>query len=174
MMRLAICFAALLALVGSPEQAPALELDQPTALSESALGTEFLDLTGNKVNLADFRGQVIVVNFWATWCGPCRREMPSIGRLQAAFEDQSLQVLAVAVDRADPEKLNNFMEEVGVDNLTIIRDPAMASMKGFALRGLPATLILNANGELVARHDGFEVWDKPEIISALKKILPEA
>ena len=167
-----ILFAALLTIALPPEQAPALELGRPTPLSDAALATPLTDMAGDPVDLADYHGQVVVLNFWATWCGPCRLEMPSIGRLQAAFEGKDLTVIAIAVDRANVSKIEAFMQQTQSTNLTVLRDTTMSSMKGFGLRGLPATIILDTNGNSVARHDGFEEWDKPEIVEALTSLLP--
>lgn len=174
MKRLALCLSVLLALTAPAEQAQSFELNAPTPLIETAKGAEFLDFNDKLVTLNDYKGQVLVVNFWATWCAPCRREMPSVGRLQAEFADRELIVLAIAVDRASIDKIDQFMAEVGVDNLTILRDTTMASMKNFQLRGLPATIVLDTQGQQVGRHEGFDEWDRPEIIEALETLLAEA
>jgi len=156
------------------EQAHAVELGTPLPLSDAAQAAHFEKMDGSSAQLGDYKGKVVLLNFWATWCGPCRREMPSIGRLQSIFEDRPLVVLAVAVDRAAPEKLAKFMEETEATNLQILRDPGMTSMKNFALRGLPSTIVLDADGMQVARHDGFDLWDRLEIVEALAALLPDA
>src|ERR687891_2812171 len=87
----------------------------------------FEDAQGNQLSLADFRGKVVILNLWATWCAPCRREMPSLDRLQAAHGDDGLQVLPLSLDRGEIDKIEAFYEEVGLPNLGIYHDPKAAA-----------------------------------------------
>lgn len=174
MRRVTLVFAALLAMASASEQALAIELHTPEPLSQEAITTSLTDIDGNPASIADYRGRVVVLNFWATWCGPCRREMPSIGRLQETFDSEELIVLAVAIDRASPEKLMQFLNDTQASNLKVLRDTKQASMKSFQLRGLPATIVLDQDGHQVARHDGFESWDRPEILETLRGLLSQS
>ncbi|MEZ5826718.1 MAG: TlpA disulfide reductase family protein, partial [Geminicoccaceae bacterium] len=150
-----------------PLDATALELQAPKPLPPITL----LTMNGEETGLDAHRGDVVVLNFWATWCAPCKREMPSLARLQDEFEGEALQVVALAVDRAGPEKIEQFMSEAEASSLTVYRDPKMASMKDFELRGLPTTLLVDRDGQIVARHDGFAEWDTPEVISSVRTLL---
>ncbi len=144
---------------------------EPTA--EPLPTLELLDLDGNATSLEAFRGDVLVVNFWATWCAPCRLEMPSLGRLQAHFEDAPVKVLAVSVDRGSvpADKLEAFMSEVEVDNLTVLRAPDFTIMQELEIPGLPATLLVDREGREVGRVLGIAEWDAPESIEAVDRLL---
>jgi len=84
----------------------------------------FSTLDGNETSLADYAGRVVVLNLWATWCAPCREEMPSLDALQAMFPKDEVTVLALSVDRTGKDKIEDFLEEVGTDRLTVVHDPS--------------------------------------------------
>ncbi len=99
----------------------------------------------------------MVLNFWATWCAPCRREMPSLERLQAAMPE--LAVVPVATGRNAVEGIRRFFDEAGVKTLPILRDPQSVLAHGMGVMGLPVTVILNPEGQEVARLIGDAEWD---------------
>jgi thiol-disulfide isomerase/thioredoxin len=130
---------------------------------------------GGKVTVADFKGRPILLNLWATWCAPCRAEMPTLDKLQAASGDSSFEVVAVNVDTARLEKRAAFLDSVGAKTLARYADPsgdAFETMRkaGRAL-GLPVTLVIDKNGCEVAAVEGGAKWDSAEakaLVEALK------
>lgn len=127
--------------------------EAPAALPDAV----FLDQEDGEHALADWRGKWVVLNFWATWCAPCRKEMPSLDRLQAEMPD--LAVLPVATGRNAVDGIARFYEEAGVTNLPVLRDPKSELARQVGVMGLPVTLILNPEGQEVARLIGDAEWD---------------
>jgi thiol-disulfide isomerase/thioredoxin len=130
---------------------------------------------GGKLTLADFRGRAVLLNLWATWCVPCRAEMPALDRLQAAKGDQTFEVVAVNVDTARLEKRAAFLDSVGVKALTRYSDPSGDAFEtlrrdGKAL-GLPVTLVIDRNGCEIGAIEGGAKWDSADaqaLVGALK------
>lgn len=118
-------------------------------------------LDGREVALGDFRGRPVLLNVWATWCGPCRVEMPSIQRLYDAYRDRGLAVLAVSVDVGGArDAIRAYVEELGL-TFTILHDPGARVSETFRTRGVPETLILDGEGRIVKRVSGATHWDSP-------------
>ena len=155
--------------IATATEAGSLELEEPGPLPQAVL----LTMDGEETGLDAHQGEIVVVNFWATWCAPCKQEMPSLARLQAEFDKDAFRVIAIAVDRAGPEKIERFMAEAQASALTVYRDPKMATMKDFGLRGLPTTLLVDREGRIIARHAGFAEWDAPDIMDTIRKLLDE-
>lgn len=130
---------------------------------------------GGKLTLADFRGRAVLLNLWATWCVPCRAEMPALDRLQAAKGDQSFEVVAVNIETARLERRAAFLDSVGVKALARYADPSGDAFEtlrrdGKAL-GLPVTLIIDKDGCEVGAVEGGIKWDSAEaqaLVGALK------
>jgi thiol-disulfide isomerase/thioredoxin len=133
----------------------------------------FLDAQGNEVSLADFRGKVVILNLWATWCAPCRREMPSLDRLQAAHGDDGLQVLPLSLDRGEIDKIETFYDEVGLPNLGIYHDPQAAAGRAFGAYGLPTTIVIDREGREIGRLLGPAEWDSEEALALVQAVLAE-
>lgn len=130
--------------------------------------TTFQDAQGNQLGLDDFKGKVLLVNLWATWCAPCRHEMPSIDRLAAHLKDENFQVLAISVDRGKTQKAKEFLEEIGAKELDFYIDPTArigAALKGF---GLPLTLIIDSQGNEMGRLVGPAEWDSDSAVDLVK------
>jgi thiol-disulfide isomerase/thioredoxin len=108
-------------------------------------------------SLAEFRGKWVVLNFWATWCAPCRHEMPSLDRLQAALPE--IAVVPVATGRNAVTGIERFFTEEAIVNLPILRDPTSELARGMHVLGLPVTVILNPEGQEIARLIGDAAWD---------------
>ncbi len=112
----------------------------------------FQDLTGGRVRLADFKGQVVVLNFWATWCPPCVREMPSLDRLQAALREEGLAVVAVSIDRGGADVINPFAASLNLEEMGIYWDAKSNLAKAFGVIGLPTTFIIDRQSRIIAHH----------------------
>ena len=138
--------------------------DAPVDVPEAVL----LDATDGEHTLADYKGKWVVLNFWATWCAPCRREMPSLERLQAAMPE--IAVVPVATGRNAVEGIQRFFDEAGVTTLPILRDPTSDLAHAMGIMGLPVTVILNPEGQEVARLIGDAEWDSDSAKAVLKEL----
>lgn len=118
----------------------------------------FTDFDGASMALADLQGKWALVNFWATWCAPCREEMPALSALQADMGGADFEVVTIATGRNPPPAMQTFFEEIGVDNLPLHRDPKSALARQMAVLGLPVTVLLNPEGQEVARITGDVDW----------------
>lgn len=127
----------------------------------------FMDRDGNERSLQDFQGRVVVLNLWATWCAPCRKEMPSLDRLQAKLGGDDLEVIALAVDRGDISKIESFYEELGVSNLAVYHDPTAKAGRILRAPGLPTTLVIDRQGNEIGRVLGDAEWDGDNAIALL-------
>lgn len=145
--------------------------EEPTALPE--LG--FVSAEGEALTLADFAGQAMLVNLWATWCAPCRAEMPALAELQAELGDDDFKVLAINIDTGDVAKPKAFLDEIGVSNLGLYRDASMGvfntlKKEGLAF-GLPVTLMIGKDGCMLGAMNGPAEWasaDAKALAGALK------
>ena len=129
------------------------------------------DLDGDPWSLEAARGNVVVVNFWATWCPPCVAEMPALERLQKTFAGQPLQVIAVNVGD-EPYDIALFLRQLPVD-LTILLDGEGRTSRAWKVRGLPTTVIVDAGGTIHHHVTGQREWDSPEIVATLRDLLPD-
>ncbi|MGF9759433.1 TlpA disulfide reductase family protein [Microvirga sp. 0TCS3.31] len=128
----------------------------------------FTDEAGGALNLSDFRDRVIVLNVWATWCFPCREEMPTLDRLQAMFDPQDVAVIALSIDRKGLGPVRRFFDEVGVKNLRPYNDASARALRELGLVGLPGTLVIDRTGRELGRLVGGAEWDNPGIVEFLK------
>lgn len=135
--------------------------------------TAFADGDGAPVRIADFRGKAVVMNFWATWCAPCRAEMPSIDRLAGEMNGDDVQVLAVSTDRGGRERIDAFFAEVGIRTLAVYRDRKSDLAREAGAFGLPMTLLIGRDGREVARLIGEARWDGPEARAVVRRIAGE-
>jgi peroxiredoxin len=132
-------------------------------------GLELADLEGKPHRLADYRGRVVLVNFWATWCVPCREEMPSIERLRASLQGRPFTVLAVNL--AEPEsRIRKFLEAVPV-SFPVLLDRNAQTAKAWQARVLPATFIVGPDGVVRYQYYGELDWSKPEVREAVLALL---
>lgn len=131
----------------------------------------FVDAEGRRVDLADFKDRVILLNLWATWCGPCVKEMPSLDRLQSQLGGDAFQVVALSLDRGGRTAVEPFYKKTGVEHLTVFLDPGSESMKVLSLRGLPTTILVDPEGRELGRVEGAVEWDSPEVVAFLRQFL---
>ncbi|MEQ8355395.1 MAG: TlpA disulfide reductase family protein [Kiloniellaceae bacterium] len=131
----------------------------------------FRALHGSEVTLADFKGKVVLVNFWATWCAPCVREMPSLERLHQALEGEGLAVLAVSLDRGGAGVVAPFLNRLNLQHLPIYLDPKARLAQAFVLNGLPTSFVIDRAGQVVAGLVGPAAWDAPESKAFLRHYL---
>ena len=136
-------------------------------VSEAAM----VDLADAPHVLAELQGRWVVLNFWATWCAPCREEMPSLDRLQVAMPE--LTVLAVATGPNPLPGVERFLAEAGVSALTVWRDPQSQVARGMGVLGLPVTIIISPEGVEVARLIGGAEWDSAGAQAVLAALMAE-
>ena len=135
------------------------------------LETVFVDAEGAEATVADWAGKVVVLNFWATWCPPCLKEMPSLDRLAAERSGEDFAVLAISTDRGDPGKPARWFAENGIENLTMHHDARMALAREAAILGQPTTLILDRQGREVARYQGEAEWDSADAWAVVEAVI---
>ena len=133
----------------------------------------FQDGAGRARSLADFRGKVVLLNVWATWCAPCREEMPALDRLQAKLGGPGFEVVALSIDQQGPQVVRKFFAEVGVKALEPYIDPAGAAAFKLATVGLPTTLTIDRAGREIGRHVGPKAWDAPDVVEPLRRTIAE-
>ena len=131
----------------------------------------FQDDQGHDLTLAEFRGRVVLLNIWATWCVPCRQEMPTLDRLEARLGGKDFLVIALSIDRKGVDAVRDFYREVGVEKLAIYLDPSGKGSRGLAIPGVPATLLIDQEGREVARKMGAAKWDGPEMVSLIERTM---
>jgi len=136
---------------------------------------EFNDKGGSKKTLADWNGTYVLFNLWATWCPPCREEMPFFEELQATKSSDKFQVIPVSIDLGTPEKPKAFYEEIGLKALPFFQDPSMEAFqqlrkKGVAL-GMPTTLLIDTNGCALGVLNGPAHWSSPDAINLIDAAL---
>ncbi len=140
-----------------------LVLTEPRGLPPIA----FERADGTAGTLDDYEGKIVVLNFWATWCAPCKVEMPTLARLQAALGDD-VEVLALAVERTPLDELRTALDDLEAPNLDLLRDPSMASLRAIGAAGIPVTLVIDRDGREVYRQLGDAEWDDPAVIERLR------
>src|SRR5216683_1092036 len=141
------------------------------ALPKPVAAISFEDGQGRSRSLADFNGKVVVLNIWATWCGPCRAEMPALDRLQVALGGRDFEVAPVSIDRGGIDLVKKFYAEINIRNLPMYVDTSGQAVRSLGAIGVPTTLIINRAGNEVGRITGPAEWDAPEVAEFLKPII---
>jgi thiol-disulfide isomerase/thioredoxin len=131
--------------------------DRP-ALPESG----FLDGSGEPVSITDFRGRVVLLNLWATWCAPCIEEMPELDRLEAELGGDAFEVVAVSLDKGGLEQAGPFLKELGVEDLALYADPTTRLGPDLRAPGLPITVLVDRSGREIGRVTGLAKWDSAD------------
>ena len=117
-------------------------------------GLTFLDVKNNQLDLDDYHGNLVLLNFWATWCAPCKKEMPSLDLLQSNQSLSNLKIFPINIGQDNIEKATNFFDNLEIKNLNIYFDSPITLAKKFGLRGIPTSILFNKNGEEFARIVG--------------------
>jgi len=139
--------------------------DQPIELPDIG----FVDGENRPLSLSAFRGRSVLLNIWATWCVPCRKEMPSLDRLQAKFDPTQFLVLALSIDRQGIPAVKDFYQELGLKSLGIYADQSGEALDLVRAPGLPTTLFVNTEGKEIGRKIGPAEWDNAQTIALLRQ-----
>jgi len=129
----------------------------------------FEDFSGNKIDLKDYHGKLVIINFWATWCAPCKKEMPSLDNLYQDDNFKNLQVFAVNMEQPNITKTKNFFTNLNIRKLEIFFDSNLNFVKEFKLRGVPTTILINKKGEEFARIIGEVNFQDKKFVKWLSK-----
>ena len=143
--------------------------EQPRSGPETAWRTE----KGEPVSLVEFRGRVVMLNFWATWCAPCIRELPSIDRLQAVLGGEDFAVIAVNIDRGGREVAAPFSARLGLKNLDLYLDADSTFSRAVGVNVMPTTIVYDRAGVERGRLEGAAEWDTPEALELLRWFIQE-
>ncbi|UNE54150.1 TlpA disulfide reductase family protein [Bartonella machadoae] len=139
----------------------------------------FKDIQGNNHKLSEFTGKPILVNLWASWCAPCRTEMPELAQLKRELAGENFDVMAINIDKTtSPEKIQQFLQDVHAENLLYYRDETMdifnnVRKQGLAL-GLPITFLIDKKGHLIASFNGAAPWANNDAKTLIKAVIKEA
>jgi thiol-disulfide isomerase/thioredoxin len=168
-----------------PRNAPGIREGMPTTVAGGRLPVHraeaprpvpdlrFIDGDARPRSLAEFRGRVVLLNIWATWCVPCRQEMPALDRLQARLGGPDFEVVALSIDRDGLPKVTRFYEELGLEALRIYVATDSDLMAKLGAVGVPLTLLVDRNGMERWRRLGPAEWDQPEIVDLIRKEVGE-
>ena len=127
-----------------------------------------LDDQNNQLNLSDYKGNILLLNFWATWCAPCKEEMPSLDLLKSNKDLNNLKIFPVNVGQDNVKKAKKFFDDLNIKNLDLYFDENINLTKKFALRGIPTSILLNKNGKEFARVIGSIDFNEENFIEWLK------
>jgi thiol-disulfide isomerase/thioredoxin len=141
--------------------------ETPRELSE----VSFRDVNGEALSLSDFKGKTVLLNIWATWCVPCREEMPTLDRLQEKLGGEYFEVVALSLDQEGVSVVNDFYNELGIEHLKIYVDEQMSVPSQLSVIGVPATLLIDRDGREIGRKLGPAEWDSPEVISEISRLV---
>ena len=136
---------------------------------KSYKGIIFKDINNKEINLENFKNKILILNFWATWCTPCREEMPSLDLLQSNNEFTNLKVFPINIGQEDLIKSKAFFKELNIKNWNIFYDPSLNLTKKFSLRGVPTTILINKEGKEFARILGSIDFNDKQFVNWLKK-----
>ena len=141
-----------------------LPADSPRAFPQAV----FRDAEGADLPLENFRGRVILVNLWASWCPPCKEEMPTLARLQTLQGGEDFQVVTIAVEEAEAAGLRAALQRLGASNLPAYKDPDRRLFAALGARGLPTSVLLDRQGQEIGRLSGPAKWDSPPALRLIE------
>lgn len=153
----------------SPDGASAFSIyETPQPVPE----LQFMDGEGREMTLDTFKGRTILLNIWATWCVPCRKEMPALDRLQAKMGDADFEVITLSIDRDGTPKAQDFYKEVGLEHLNIyVEEKPGTVSRNLKVIGLPTTLLIDREGRELGRLIGPAEWDSPEMVGMIERAI---
>lgn len=131
----------------------------------------FEDKDGKPLTLADFQGKVILLNIWATWCAPCREEMPTLDSLQAQRGGERFEVVALSIDHAGIGVVEKFYRESGIQHLRKYIDPSTLATSTLGIEGVPTTLLIDHKGREIGRLTGATDWDSPTMVDFISRAI---
>ena len=143
-------------------------LSDPAPVSDIAITTP----DGEERTLADWQGKTVLLNLWATWCAPCRTEMPSLDALNAEMGGDAFEVVTVATGRNELAGIRKFFDEEGIETLPILLDPRSALARDLAVLGLPVSIVIDPEGREIARLIGDADWSSDEAKAMLRALMP--
>lgn len=177
-LRLATGVVTAVALVGAVQAADLARLAtgamaefKPAAPAKPVAEIAFEDKAGTPIGLDAFKGRVVLLNLWATWCAPCREEMPSLDRLQAALGSAEFEVVALSLDRAGRDKAKAFLDQIGIGHLAFYIDPTMKAGRALGATGMPTTILIGRDGRELGRLVGPAEWDAKEAQALIRAAL---
>ena len=129
----------------------------------------FLDKKDQKIKINEFKGKLLLLNFWATWCAPCKEEMPSLDKLQANPELDKIKIFAINIGKENSDKANKFFLDLNIKNIQPYFDPPTTLAKTFSLRGVPTSILINKEGQEFARVMGSIDFEDKNFIDWIKK-----
>lgn len=131
----------------------------------------FTDANGALTSLASYRGRVVLLNIWATWCPPCREEMPTLDRLQATLGGPSFEVVALSIDEGGLTVVQAFLRQAGIQHLRPYVDGSGDARAMFSGVGVPLTLLIDRDGREISRKLGPAVWDHPDVLRVIQGLV---
>jgi len=171
-----IVIAAILSLMSIVLAGPTLAGDPFVSLKMSrvpagSMPTPFAltTLHGKVVKSSELAGKVVLVNFWATWCGPCKEEMPSLARLQKQLDPTQFALLTVTTD-LQRQGISHFLSQLGI-SLPVLFDEDQEVSRSFMVRGLPTTVVIARDGTIAGRAVGPRAWDSPEAVAVMRQVM---
>lgn len=168
-----LCFAATVLVVATWTIAAAQESSRHLTVNERPkplAAIQFEDANGQSRSLTDFRGKVVLLNIWATWCVPCRKEMPTLDRLQTKLGGTDFEVVALSIDRR-MDAVRKFFAEIGIRKLAMYLDSSAKTTRDLGAVGLPTTLLIDREGREIGRLIGPAEWDAPEITEVIRCVI---
>jgi peroxiredoxin len=165
LLAVAVAAAAMFAVLTAPSTPP------PLSRGGDAPDFRLASLDGRERSLESVRGQVVLLNFWATWCKPCEDEMPAMGRLYTALRDQGFELLAVSVDEGE-EEVRSFQERLGLP-FPVLLDPDQAVAERYQTYRFPESFLVDRDGVIVERYVGPKEWDSPAYVERVRELLSQ-
>ena len=153
------------------DQAPLGEFI-PASPPHPAPRVSFTDIDGKTLDLSDFAGKLVLVNLWATWCAPCRHEMPSLQRLQTRLGDK-IAILAISEDMEGNKAVEPFIAKLGLNAVKTYLDPKNAVGRAFGVDGLPTSFLIDRQGRVLGHVEGEAEWDSPKMLAVIEPLLTQ-